>query len=1267
MSALNLNINKPTTLTLAPAQARSVVAPTLTLASSQAASVLTLAPTAPTTLTLAPTSTTLTLAAPTANSYKQYDHRTHVYMKSDTYIGSDERVAREEWVYDNASKSMKNCQIDFTPGCERLYLEILTNASDNVGRSRRANVDPGKIDIKMSNSTISVTNYGLPIPVEIHPTEKVYVPQMIFGSLLTSSNYEVDRHEAGTNGIGAKAANIFSTDFMVVVHDNIRKLKYTQIWRENMKKRDDPIIEKYEGKDSSVQITYKMDFARFKYPVPNGIFGGYPPEAFALYMRHAIDISFTSKTAVTFNDVEFNFSNIRDYARLYFGDVVETAIVHYQWPPGTEIIKKKKGQQVAKNPAITPIVELIAIDTPDAGHHVSFVNCMMTRDGGVHVNAAVKAVGDSAVQNINDTVIKKLTKHNKGKELDVKEKRSHTININDVKPHISILLAVKVLNPKFTSQTKTNLSAPIPKIDVDDEELKAMGKWQLIDRLYAALDAKQFAASTKTDGKMTRYIKLKRGVDANFSGKEERHRCVLYITEGNSGAGYANTLIGLIPSGRDYIGVLPMKGKSLNVMNADRFQIEKNPEISELKKMLGLREGADYLDQAHYNSLRYGAVMIMADSDVDGKHIIGLILNFFHCRYPSLLARGFVMYYRTPTIRVTFGKTVNKFYTQREYDEWKKITPNYEAWKHKYFKGLGSSTDAQVKDDYNAPRVVHCVYDNNAPAAMQLAFDKKFADQRKDWICKWKSALGVDNIEMQPISMFINHELILFSIADVQRSIPKLMDGFKESHRKIIYGAYLKWKINSVKKKAYEEFKVAQFGNFVADKACYHHGETILSNVIVGMAQDFMGSNNITWFTKGGQYGTRFQGGKDAANTRYTFTHPERLAGYILRKEDLPILKYVIDEGKSVEPENYYPVVPTILINGAQGIGTGYSTFVPNHNPVDIIKWLKLKLMGYADSDLPEVLPWYRGFEGTIKVIDRSKKKKASDKVNMTVIQQLKVAGQIVSSVEKVQADEDEGIVDESIDNEEDIDDDDGDKSRQLLSMISQGKYTVHPNGTIVITELPIGRWPYNYHKWLESLRENKTIVDYRDNSCGDKVYFEIYGMKKDMPINHKTLKLQKSFGMSNMMLLDENNRPHRYNNSFEILTEFYNQRLPVYQARKNYYINNLKDEITLLHNKIRFILAVINGEILVMNRRKAEIMENMDKMAIPRDLLNVVKIVNCTYEEVEEMRKNIADKENQMRVLEAISPQQMWMNDLEEFEKMYNQVYRSDIVLKLK
>ena len=1208
---------------------------------------------------------------PSVEDYKQMDQRTHVYVKQSSYVGSDKRMEREMWLYDSANKRMTAVTIDYIEACERIYLEILTNASDNVGRSQRAGVDPGKIEITMDNSTISVKNYGLPMPVAIKPETGLYIPDMVLGTLLTSSNYEGDRHEAGTNGIGAKATNIFSKEFMVIVHDAIRHLSYTKVWYDNMTRSTDHVIEQYNGKLSSVQIVFKMDFERFGYPLPNGTTGGYPPEAFVLYARHAIDISFTAKTTVVFNGEEFSYVNIRDYARLYFGDAVNSAIVHYQWPVGTEVIHKKKGYQIAAIAGVRPDVELIALDTPDAGRHVSFINCMMTHDGGVHVNAAIKAVGDSAVQRVNQGVIDRLSKQKKGKEVDAKEKRSHTINIADVKPHISMLVSVRGKNPEFTSQTKRTLASPTPKIVVEEEELKGIDRWQLVDRLYAALEAKQFASLAKTDGKLKRYVRLQKGVDANQAGKADRHKCVLYITEGKSGAGYANKVVAYIPNGRDFIGVLPMRGKSLNVMNADSLQIQKNNEINELKKMLGLAEGVDYTIPANYSRLRYGSVMIMADSDVDGKHIIGLILNIFHCRFPSLLAMGFVMFYRSPIIRVTKNKTTLKFYTKHEYEQWRAATPNYQTWTHQYFKGMGTSEDDDVKDDMMGPRVVKCFYDIDAPAAMKLAFDKKLANLRKDWIASWRQVMGIEDIVEQPISLFINHELILHSLANIQRSIPRLTDGLKDSHRKIIHTAHKKWKIGS-KKKTYEKFKVAQLEGLVASTTHYEHAEVMIGDIVVNLAQEFKCSNNVPMLAPRGQFGSYYDGGRDAAAARYIYTHPHALLQYILCKEDRDILKYKIDEGDSVEPETYWPIICWALLNGIYGIATAWSTTIPNHDLLDLIAWTRAYLQGARGDALPHLVPYYRGYTGIIKLIDRRKKKKATDKVTVTVVNNDAQGNRQVHTVEDDETEyipgKDERLGVKNIYTEEDgtiiegqdvegEQEEEGENARPLLSMVSFGKFHIELNGTIIITELPIGRIPLNYRKWLEQLHEDKKITEYRDLCTDDDVLFHITGFTE--PANFRSLKLRRTIGMSNMVLLDENDKPVRYDTAHDIAEAFTMRRLPEYQKRKDHILQKLNKDVQTLHHKIRFIRAVIDGQLVIVNTKIATIRAGLTQLDIPFEIYDNSKTRNLSEDDILALQQEIANKEAEYQAMQATPAEQLWLADLDNLERAYRVHYK--------
>ena len=140
----------------------------------------------------------------------------------------------------------------------------------------------------------------------------------------------------------------------------------------------------------------------------------------------------------------------------------------------------------------------------------------------------------------------------------------------------------------------------------------------------------------------------------------------------------------------------------------------------------------------------------------------------------------------------------------------------------------------------------------------------------------------------------------------------------------------------------------------------YHHGEQSLYETMIGMAQNYVGSNNIELLCPDGQFGTRLQGGKDAASPRYVWTYMTELTQSIFNKDDFDILKYNYDDEQKIEPTWYVPVLPMILVNGAEGIGTGFSTKIPSFNPLVIINNLR-KLMD--DKPLEEMKPWFRGFE----------------------------------------------------------------------------------------------------------------------------------------------------------------------------------------------------------------------------------------------------------------------------------------------------------------
>merc|ERR1712185_27906 len=369
----------------------------------------------------------------------------------------------------------------------------------------------------------------------------------------------------------------------------------------------------------------------------------------------------------------------------------------------------------------------------------------------------------------------------------------------------------------------------------------------------------------------------------------------------------------------------------------------KNEEEQNVVKILGLRFGTTY-DASNLSSLRYGHLMIMTDQDHDGSHIKGLLINLVHHFWPSLLEiDGFLQEFITPIVKATKGKAERTFFTMPEYEAWKEegATGN---WTIKYYKGLGTSSAKEAKEYFSelaTHRLGFTWTDARDGDLIELAFSKKRVDDRKEWLRAFEPGTHVDYaVDAMTYDAFINKELILFSVADNQRSIPSIMDGFKPAQRKVLYACF--------KRKLRKEIKVAQLSGYVSEHSAYHHGEASLAGTIVNMAQDFVGSNNINLLYPSGQFGTRLMGGKDAASPRYIFTRLEPIARMLFHPDDDALLEFLDDDGQSIEPAWYAPVLPLVLVNGADGIGTGWSTSVPNYNPADIIANVRRLLDGEA-------------------------------------------------------------------------------------------------------------------------------------------------------------------------------------------------------------------------------------------------------------------------------------------------------------------------------
>lgn len=338
----------------------------------------------------------------------------------------------------------------------------------------------------------------------------------------------------------------------------------------------------------------------------------------------------------------------------------------------------------------------------------------------------------------------------------------------------------------------------------------------------------------------------------------------------------------------------------------------------------------------------------------------------FDIFWPDLISSGYVKNMATPIVRASGPRNSTKlFYNEFDYAEWQKSLPRVQhGWKIKFLKGLGSSTGNESKEYFRdfSSSLVTFQRDDDAVPSMQLAFSKDKASERKAWLSSYdKSKILLNTQKEVSLSEFVHLELKHFSESDVRRSIPSAIDGLKTSQRKILFGCFSKSTLNN------NEMKVAQLCGYVADKSCYHHGEVSLSSAITNMAQDFVGSNNLNLLLPKGQLGSRLQGGKDAASPRYTFVQLNPLTSLIYRREDQAILKYTEDDGVQTEPVFYIPIIPMALVNGASGIGSGFSTSVPSYNPLDLIENVRRRL---ASSDVKELAPWYRGFRGSVAQVE---------------------------------------------------------------------------------------------------------------------------------------------------------------------------------------------------------------------------------------------------------------------------------------------------------
>ena len=1123
-----------------------------------------------------------------AEKYQQKTDKEHILANPDTYIGSVENVEADMWLFNKDSQKIIQKSVQYIPGLYKLFDEGIVNCRDHVVRMKQAIKDKkadslpvSYIDIGIQDDgTITMTNDGNGIDVAMHPEYNIWIPELIFGHLRTSTNYNKKRKKivGGKNGFGFKLVLIWSTEGSIETVDHIRGLKYTQAFSNNLDTINKPKVTKCKNKPYT-KITFKPDYSRF------GV-DGLTPDMVNILIKRIYDVAAVTEKniKVKYNSQQVSVKTFQQYIDMYVGSKDET-------PRVFEDAENGRWEYAV---ALSPTHEF---------QQVSYVNGIHTSKGGKHV--------DYILQQIT----RKLSSY-------IEKKKKITVNSNSIKEQLILFLRCDIENPAFDSQTKDFMNTPSSKFgsscSVSDKFIEKVAKMGVMDAACAITEVKENKAAKKTDGVKSKNVRgIPKLIDANWAGTEKSSQCTIIFCEGDSAK--AGIVSGLSSSDRNIYGVYPMKGKIMNVRGETTKKIADNKEIADIKKILGLETGKTYknLEQVH-KSLRYGRVLFMTDQDLDGSHIKGLGVNLFQSVWPSLaVIPGFIGFMNTPILKARKGTSELLFYNTGEYDSWlESVGNNPKGWNIKYYKGLGTSTGKEFREYFEKKKIVG--FDHGGKETdntIDMVFNKKRSDDRKIWLGNYERDSYLDtNKESVSYDEFINRELIHFSKYDCDRSIPNLMDGLKISLRKILYASF--------KKNLTSEIKVAQFSGYVSEHSGYHHGEASLNAAIVGMGQNFVGSNNINLLVPSGQFGTRLQGGKDSASERYIFTYLTAITRKLFPVSDDAILQYLNDDGLSVEPVYYAPIIPMILVNGAKGIGTGFSTDITPHEPMLIINYLRAKLNGQSFNE--EFIPYYEGFEGTVTKI---------------------------------------GV------------------SKYLL----KGTYESLGGDKIRVTELPVGYWTDDFKSHLESLLDTtdsngKKVVpkikDYDDMSKDTNVDFtiqfpkgklsELEASTSEYECNgvHKLLKLTSTVSTNNMHLFDYDDKLKKYNKIEDIIEDYFHKRIELYDERKKHMILEIEKELIIMSNKAKYIQEVLKGSI-DLRRKSKEVIDEMleakgyDKLGTDMDYKYLVRMPmdSVSQENVEKIMNELNKKEQELEIVRSTTIQQMWLNELNDLEKAYGSI----------
>jgi DNA topoisomerase II len=1188
--------------------------------------------------------------------YKTYKTtREHALDRPDMYGGSKYPLTATLRVLDD--EGLHSAAVTYTPISRRCFTEVLDNLQDAGTVARERGLPIGRQEVTLSARRISVYNESGYIPIKKQPavddgveggTSEVWKPFACFGTLMTSSNYDDDtkRNVAGRNGIGAKIAPIFSSWFELDVRDPSRKLRYTQVWRENASVVDEPIVEPWT--DFSVVDGKRCGSVRVSWVVsPASGVSSYSPEVLGLFRKAVADASYTSDVPISL--VEYADGDEDGWT----GEASETSYdlrgerylsLYPKLSGARSLVLDHEGSRVR------------LFDTPGAATTESFVNNGCTPKGGVHAHAwrqwLYRALHAITVVRFAD---KLAPKKGAPKAKEMTDKGLEKL----YGPHVSLILACTLDKPTYDGQAKEECTGPVPSLPstsdaaTDDEalaeQLRTLESWRVFEEVEAALDAKVRRKANKDNGRKTEFVDVPGAEDAEWAGTKMSGECALILCEGEGGK--TTAIKGLHKINPKAFGVYTLEGK---IANFRQHPAKSAEVVRDLKKLLGWAPGKLRKD------LRYGRVQIMTDADPDGVHIRLLAISMIHIMFPGLIEDGFVEAFIFPIVTLERRGEKLAFYTMQEYEHWAAEHENGRGYTPKYFKGLGSCNDADVTYAFTHPLVVRYLFDELAEEALRLAFDKGQEDERKDWLVRYDPKERFVYPNVLEISTSVVKELPIFAIYDTERCIPSLMDGLNVGQRKVVHIVRKNNITSSIKTK--------QLSGLVANGAAYHHNEDVLEHTIIRMNWTFPGSNNVPLLQRSGEFGSRRKKGKDAAPGRYTFTSMSPILKVAFTEEDDLLLEWNLDGVQPIEPRYFYSVIAIVLANCQKGIGVGSNCDVPCYDPEELIRRhrrhcevARSQRLGQAlvrQAVLGPLLPWARHYTGTItleggKVVDRGVFAQRGGTIHVTEVPLKMSFEDYEEKLNKMKATPLK-------------------ESRAKKERPRKATPTIMPTTTAdeegvepapgEEAEKP-GKKPSAERKKTAGagrggarvLKSHKhEAYDLHENG-DDHCHFELREFAL-MP-THKTLKLVCTIPTSMMTVFDERGKLRHFDGPEQLLDHYSRVMIESRELLRVKLVQRCRERVQELELKARFVAEVVKQPTLVAGRKDAELHAWMTARGYPRTFLDM-RLASITERMQAKLNEQLVNEQALLRHYDEMRGEELWLEQLARFEQVYERLY---------